>query len=318
MENREILKEFLNLIKKDKRLIYYLTYYSLIEGILVLSIPLSLDFTINSIIAHSTFSVTVVGFIIIAIFVFITIARILQEYILEKFQQKIFVETGLQTFDLAENVKNKPLKISEPIKKVMNYFFDVTTVQKFFPIVILGGITLLINVVVGFLLLLAFNIALFELAIIIFTIYVIILLILSYNGINYAKYRSNTKHETFFFLQNLISSKKDKTEEEKEFENILMDYLNARQKLFGVMIRQKSLTFLVQGIIYALFFILGGFLVIEGKIPVGEFIASEIIIVFINYALNNFVAYINYFYEAIEGVYKISMLRRYLGNEKDE
>ena len=314
MENREILKEFLNLIKKDKRLIYYLTYYSLIEGILVLSIPLSLDFTINSIIAHSTFSVTVVGFIIIAIFVFITIARILQEYILEKFQQKIFVETGLQTFDLAKDIKNKSLNIDEPIKKVMNYFFDVTTVQKFFPIVILGGITLLVNVIVGFLLLLAFNIALFELAIIIFSIYVIILIILSHNGISYAKYRSNTKHEVFFFLQNIIFSKK----EEKEFLDILADYINARQKLFGVMIRQKTLTFIVQGIIYALFFILGGFLVIEGKIPVGEFIASEIIIVFINYALNNFVAYINYFYETIEGVYKISMLRRYLGNEKNE
>ncbi len=314
MENKEILKEFLNLIKKDKRLIYYLTYYSLIEGILVLSIPLSLDFTINSIIAHSTFSVTVVGFIIIAIFVFITIARILQEYILEKFQQKIFVETGLQTFDLAKDIKNKSLNIDEPIKKVMNYFFDVTTVQKFFPIVILGGITLLVNVVVGFLLLLAFNIALFELAIIIFSIYVIILIILSHNGISYAKYRSNTKHEVFFFLQNIIFSKK----EEKEFLDILADYINARQKLFGVMIRQKTLTFIVQGIIYALFFILGGFLVIEGKIPVGEFIASEIIIVFINYALNNFVAYINYFYETIEGVYKISMLRRYLGNEKNE
>lgn len=314
MENREILKEFLNLIKKDKRLIYYLTYYSLIEGILVLSIPLSLDFTINSIIAHSTFSVTVVGFIIIAIFVFITIARILQEYILEKFQQKIFVETGLQTFDLAKDIKNKSLNIDEPVKKVMNYFFDVTTVQKFFPIVILGGITLLVNVIVGFLLLLAFNIALFELAIIIFSIYVIILIILSHNGISYAKYRSNTKHEVFFFLQNIIFSKK----EEKEFLDILADYINARQKLFGVMIRQKTLTFIVQGIIYALFFILGGFLVIEGKIPVGEFIASEIIIVFINYALNNFVAYINYFYETIEGVYKISMLRRYLGNEKNE
>ena len=314
MENREILKEFLNLIKKDKRLIYYLTYYSLIEGILVLSIPLSLDFTINSIIAHSTFSVTVVGFIIIAIFVFITIARILQEYILEKFQQKIFVETGLQTFDLAKDIKNKSLNIDEPVKKVMNYFFDVTTVQKFFPIVILGGITLLVNVVVGFLLLLAFNIALFELAIIIFSIYVIILIILSHNGISYAKYRSNTKHEVFFFLQNIIFSKK----EEKEFLDILADYINARQKLFGVMIRQKTLTFIVQGIIYALFFILGGFLVIEGKIPVGEFIASEIIVVFINYALNNFVAYINYFYETIEGVYKISILRRYLGNEKNE
>ncbi len=320
MEKEYIFREAFELLKKDKKLIYYLIYYSLVEGILIISIPLSLDFSINSIIAHSTFSVTVIGILIISIFVFITLARVLQEYILEKFQQKIFVETGFYTFDIAYGVEYRPgvYKEKEPVKKVMNYFFDVTTIQKFFPIVILGGITLLVNVIVGFLLLLAFNIALFELAIIIFIIYTIILIILSHNGIKYAKYRSNMKHEAFFFLQNIASSSKNKEKEEKELEKILMEYINARQKLFGVMIRQKTLTFFVQGVIYALFFILGGFLVIDGKIPVGEFIAAEIIVVFINYALDNFVKYINYFYEVVEGVYKVGSLKRYLGNEHNE
>ena len=320
MENEHIFSDFFELLKKDRKLIYYLIYYSLVEGILIVSIPLSLDFSINSIIAHSTFSIIVVGIIIISIFVFITLARVLQEYILEKFQQKIFAETGLYTFDKAYGIKQikDKLKEKEPVEKIMNYFFDVTTIQKFFPVVILGGITLLVNVIVGFLLLLAFNIALFELAIIIFIIYTIILIILSHNGIKYAKYRSNMKHEAFFFLQNIVSPEKDKREKEKEFIKILMEYINARQKLFGVMIRQKTLTFFVQGVIYALFFILGGFLVVDGKIPVGEFVAAEIIIVFINSALNNFVKYINYFYELIEGVYKVGLLKRYLGNEHNE
>ena len=74
----------------------------------------------------------------------------------------------------------------------------------------------------------------------------------------------------------------------------------------------------MQGLIYTLFFVVGGFLVINGKIPVGEFIAAEIIVVFMNKAVTSFVKQIDYFYEVVEGVYKIHKLDVSVGIHKDE
>ena len=67
MNTKEILEGFLSLFKKDKHLFFYIIYYSIIEGVLVLSFPLAIDFTVNSTTAHISYSVIVIGFIIMTL-----------------------------------------------------------------------------------------------------------------------------------------------------------------------------------------------------------------------------------------------------------
>ncbi len=318
MTTKEILRGFLTLLKEDKKLFLYIIYYSIIEGVLILSFPLAIDLTVNSIIAHASYSVVIIGLIIMVLFIFVALARVAQQYIVEKFQQKIFVEKAIEIFENAHSIALKGLHFKEPVRKVMNYFFDITTLQKFFPTIMLEGTALVVNIVVGFLLLLAFNPILFELAFITIVIYAVAIVLLGFNGVKYAKLRSDLKHETIYFLQNTPFSKNEKEKDSKEIDEVLSKYVDARKSLFQVMIRQKTLSFFMQGLIYTLFFIVGGFLVINGKIPVGEFIAAEIIIVFMNKAITSFVKQIDYFYEIVEGVYKIHKLDTSIGIHKDE
>ena len=318
MTTKEILRGFLTLLKEDKKLFSYIIYYSIIEGVLILSFPLAIDLTVNSIIAHASYSVVIIGFIIMVLFTFVALARVIQQYIVEKFQQKIFVEKAIEIFENSHSIAQKGLHFKEPVKKAMNYFFDITTVQKFFPTIMLEGTVLIVNIVVGFLLLLSFNLILFELAFITIIVYAVAIVLLGFNGVKYAKLRSDLKHETIYFLQNTPFSKKEKEKDTKEIDDILSKYIDARQSLFRVIIRQKTLSFFMQGLIYTLFFVVGGFLVINGKIPVGEFIAAEIIVVFMNKAITSFVKQIDYFYEIVEGVYKIHKLDVSVGIHKDE
>ena len=84
------------IIREDTKSIYHLIYYSLINAILVLSIPLASSIVINSVLAHASLSIFVLGFIVIVLFLFVTVIQVLKEYIVEKFQQKIFLKTGIE------------------------------------------------------------------------------------------------------------------------------------------------------------------------------------------------------------------------------
>ncbi len=313
---KEIFIGIKDVLSKEKKQLFYVLYYASLEGILVLSIPLASSFIINSIVAHASISIVVLGFVVLATFVLITVLRILQEYIIEKFQQQVFV---YKSFEVAQNAYNiKKIHIDEPIKKVMNYFFDITIVQKFFPIFILEGAALLIGIIISIILLLFFNIVLFELGIIALLFYIGALLLLGHNGIRYAIKRSDEKHNTFYFLQNVPFYKKEKEHMLEDLDNILTDYVRARQKLFGVIIKQQTLSFFMQGIIIGGFLIVGGFLVVNGKLPIGEFVASEIIVVSIISAINRFVKQIDYIYEIAEGFYKVGKLTEALTGKRYE
>ena len=121
--------------------------------------------------------------------------------------------------------------------------------------------------------------------------------------------RSDTKHEAIFFLQNIDCFEVQKEQALRELDEHLLKHTQARENMFSTIISQQGLTFFTEGLVMSSFLLFGSYLVIKGSIPLGEFIASEIIILTIIYALKSFVKKLDFFYEAIEGIYKISKLK---------
>ena len=315
--DKSIFQSLSRIIGNDKKNIFYLIYYSAIKAILVLSIPLASSYIINSVLAHASISVFVLGFIVISTFILITVLRVIQEYIIEKLQQEIFVKTAIEISDMASDLKNKAFntKFVSNTDKYMNYFFEITPIQKLFPIILLDGVGLVIKVFVSLLLLLAFDPLLFFSALLLFFIYIVVLFLLGNNGVKYAIERSDTKHKSIYFLQNIPNIQEPKNELLKTCDEHLNAYVQARRKSFGVIIKQLALTFFMEGFILSGFLILGGTLVVSGALPVGEFVAAEIVIVSIIYSLKIFVKQIDYVYEMIEGINKINKLSASLNGD---
>jgi ABC-type bacteriocin/lantibiotic exporter with double-glycine peptidase domain len=315
----KILYGFATTLRSHKISVYYILYYTLIESILVLSIPLTSSFVINSLVAHSYMSLFTLGAIILVVFLFIVFLRVLQEYIIEKFEQRVFVTQGYdvvhKTLALIEEKRSTPY----PIDKLMNYFFDITTIQKIFPILILNGAGLMVQIIVTLILLLVFDISLFigAAATIIGAVFLIIYF--GKDGIKFAVERSNTKHDAIYFMQKLPTLSQNREELLNGFEHKMSEYVDARKRQYGIRIKQLSLSFMLQGVIITGFFITGGHLVINGSMPVGEFVAAEIIIVTLIYAINGFAKQLDYIYDGIEGFYKMNQLSSSLENhEKKE
>lgn len=311
-----IFKSVKKIIKDDQRMIVNLLYYSLIEAVLVLSIPLASSFVINSVMAHAEISVYVLGIVVIVLFMIVTVLQVMKEYIVEKFQQKIFLTTAIDISLKATASDISSTAREGEVRKYMNYFFDITSIQKFFPILLLDGVGIVIKVIVSLLLLWLFDPALFTTGIIFFAAYLAVLLLLGKNGFSTALERSDAKHNAIYYLQNIHTQSTTREETLATLDKKLSHYVRARQALFQIIIRQLGLTFIAEGIVFSGFLVIGGYLVVEGKLPVGEFIAAEIVVVSIIYALKGFVKQLDYIYDTIEGFYKVDKLSKNVGDHK--
>jgi len=319
MTNLQLLSlitvNFKEIIQEDKKNILYLLYYSTIESVLLLVTPLTSAFIINSVLAHATVSIYAMAFIIMIIFFMITALQVLKSYMIEKFEQKIFVNKAIEISRLA--AENKNHKDKENLDKYMNYFFDVISIQKLFPNLLLAGSSLLVKLIISLVLLLIFDVSLFALGVFFIIIFSIIMIILGREGPRLATERSNAKHEAIYFIQDIPSSDSDPEDIYTKLDALLTDFVNKRNNIFSVIIKQLSLSYLSEGFILSSFFILGGYLVFQGAMPIGEFVAAEIIIISITYTMKDFIKEIDYIYDSFEGFYKLDKLNHTLRKEKD-
>ncbi|MEN4046193.1 ABC transporter ATP-binding protein [Sulfurimonas sp. NW15] len=319
MTNEEIFsnvfKQLKSIASKDKKNIFYLLYYSVIEAILLLVSPLTSAFIINSVLAHASISITVLSIVVIVIFSLIAILQVIKEYIIEKFEQKIFVKNAIKVSELAINNKNN-LQNKDKIDKYMNYFFDVVHIQKLFPILLLNGSSLIIKVVISLLLLLLFDVSFFVLGVVFIIIFAIMILFLGRKSPKNAVARSDAKHNAIYFLQSIPFLNDTSQSISSRLDGYLTKYISKRQQMFAIIIKQVALTFVTEGFILASFFILGGYLVFEGIVPIGEFVAAEILIISVVGALKEFIEKIDYIYDMIEGFYKIDKLSKVFESEE--
>jgi len=311
--NKIIFNSAKKIIKEDKKIIATLLYFSFIEALLTLSIPLSSSFIVNSVMSHAEISLYILGFITITLFVIVTVLQVIREYIIEKFQQKIFLTSAI---DISTNAVNQDVESTKKelnLDKYMNYFFDITAIQKSFPLLWLDGMGIAVQIFVSLILLLFFDPLLFIGGAFFSVLYVILLLLFGKNGYSAAIANSDAKHNAIYYLQHIYDQSTSKEEKLRGFDQKLSQYVATREARFGVIIRQKTLSFITEGVVFSGFLVIGGYLVIEGHLPVGEFIAAEIIVVSITYAIKGFVKKLEYIYDTIEGFYKVDKLSEAVG-----
>ncbi|MBT8348821.1 MAG: ABC transporter ATP-binding protein [Sulfurovum sp.] len=311
----KIFTNAMKIIKNDKKNVFYLLYYAMIEAVLILSIPLASSFIINSVLAHAKISLYVLGLVVIITFILMIFLKVLQEYIVENFEQKIFVNAGIEIMELASELRNNTSQTKTSMDKYMNYFFDVISIQKVFPMILLDGAGLFMKVIVSLLLLFIFNPILFISGLVIAIIYIYLLVYFGKGSMDSAIKRSDAKHQSIYYLQSILESDKPKEEIFEAYDGYLNEFVKTRKSTFKIIIRLLTLTFFMEGVILSGFLIVGGSLVISGALPIGEFVAAEIIVVSIVYALKIFVKQIDYMYDMVEGFYKVDKLSATLGEK---
>ena len=302
---------FINLLKVDRQEIVNIYIYAIFNGLVSLSLPLGIQAIINLIIGGQIST----SWIILIIFVLagITISgilQILQSYMTENLQQKIFVRGA---FDFTYRIPKLKLDLIDKIHvpELVNRFFDITTVQKGLSKILIDFSTATFQVIIGLILLSFYHPFFIFYSIVLILAVILIIKITGPKGMATSMKESSYKYEVVHWLEELSRSLetfklagKTNLPFEKT-DHAVKGYLHNRNAHFKILVIQYSIMILFKVFITAGLLILGGFLVIDQQMNLGQFVAAEIIILLVIASIEKMFLSMETIYDVLTAIEKI-------------
>lgn len=312
--NQTPLKRFYNLLKLDRRDVSQIFFYAIFAGLVSLSLPLGIQAIINLIQAGRVSVSWIVLVIIVVIGVaLVGILSLMQLRITENLQQKIFVRSSFEFAYRLPKIKFEELYNQYP-PELANRFFDTISIQK-------GTSKLLIDFSTAFLQIL-FGIILLSLYHPFFIFFGVLLLILlyaifkfSYNsGLASSLKESKYKYKVAGWLQEIARNNFSfRNQENFEYglnrnNSLVEQYTDYREKHFRIMKRQFTQLIIFKVIITAGLLLIGGYLVLNQKMNIGQFVAAEIIILLVINSVEKIIIGLESLYDVLTSVEKIGQI----------
>lgn len=305
------LKRFKNLILIDKQDIYQIFLYSIIAGLISLSLPLGIQSIINFIQAGKVSTSWMVLVLIVVIGVaFVGLLKIMQFRITENLQQKIFVRSSFEFAYRFPKIKFNQLQDQYP-PELANRFFDTLTVQKGVSKLLLDSSGAALQIIFGIILL-----SLYHSFFIFFGLLLLLLLYLIFKinfnkglqtSLKESKYKYKIAHWLQEIARNHLSFKSNTTFNYSLHKNdqLVTEYLKQRESHFNVLLKQFIQLTGFKVIISAGLLLIGGILVINQQMNIGQFVAAEIIILSIITAVEKLFSGLELFYDVLTSLEKL-------------
>ncbi len=280
-------QRFWLLLKPDSKEIYQVYTYAFFKGLIALSLPIGIQSIIN-LIQGGTVSAS---WMVLVFIVTLGIAmggymQLMQQRITETIQQKIFTRAA---FDFTYRIPK--IKLEEIYKhyvpELMNRFFDVLTLQKSLSKIIIDFSTAILQIIFGLILL-----SLYHPFFILFSILLVILVftiikITSKRGLETSLDESKYKYKVVSWLEELARAKDSfklagiTNLPELKTDERVTGYLESRESHFQILQKQYKLLLVFKIIVALGLLIVGGLLVLNQQMNIGQFVAAEIIILLV-------------------------------------
>jgi ABC-type bacteriocin/lantibiotic exporter with double-glycine peptidase domain len=308
------LIRFWSLLKannKEIRQIYSLSFFS---GLVALTLPLGIQAIIN-IIQGGEISISFVVLIIIVIagIVLAGTLQVMQLRITENIQQSLFARAA---FDFALRIPN--IKSEELYKKyapeLMNRFFDITTVQKGLSKILIDFSLATLQIIFGLFLLSLYHPLFILLSISVLLVLYFILKYTSKKGFETSLKESGNKFNVAFWLQELararVSFKMAGSTHlaGTETDRRVNKYLTARENHYAVLRQQMVYLIGFKVFIAACLLSIGGVLVINQQMNIGQFVAAELIILLVIGSVEKIILCLETIYDVLTSLEKIGQV----------
>ena len=305
------LQRLINLLNLERKDILQVFFYAIFAGLVSLTLPLGIQAIIN-LIQSGVVSISwiVLVFIVIIGVALVGILSLMQLRIMENFQQKIFVRSSFEFAYRLPKIKFEELYNQYP-PELANRFFDTLTIQKGTSKLLIDFSTALLQITFGIILL-----SLYHPFFIIFGVLLFILLFIIFkfsfdSGLETSLKESKYKYKVVSWLQeigrNNFSFRKKINFEFGLLKNdkLVEEYINHREKHFGIIKRQYIQLIIFKIIITAGLLLIGGYLVLDQEMNIGQFVAAEIIILLVINSVEKIIIGLETLYDVLTAVEKI-------------
>ncbi|MEO0880929.1 MAG: ABC transporter ATP-binding protein, partial [Pseudomonadota bacterium] len=289
------------------------TVYGIGISLLSLATPISVQMLINTVANTAlatpliVLSATLFGLLLIS-----GLLNALRVHLMEIFGRRFYARL-VSEITLRSVYAQNPFFSDEGRGALFNRYFDILTVQKNIPVMLIGGFTLLLQAGVGFALVsfyhplfLAFN-----------TVFIILIwlvwLIWGRSAIRSAVELSHRKHNTAAWLEGLAASNGFFKSERhiahalKRTDAATADYVTAHRKHFRRHFAQTVSFFVIYAAASAILLGMGGWLVIQGELSLGQLVAAELVLSAAFFGVSQLGWYLGYFYDLCASIEELSL-----------
>lgn len=314
MEKITPVKRFWRLLKPDSKEIRNVYVYAFFSGLVALSLPLGIQAIVNLIQGGS---VSTSWIVLVCIVVFGVgasgLLRIAQLRITENLQQKIFTRAAFEFSYRIPKIKMEEL-YNKYAPELMNRFFDVISVQKGLSKILIDFSAAGLQVIFGLILLSFYHPFFIIFSLILLVLVFVIFRFTAKKGLLTSLRESQYKYRVVYWLEEVARTASawklaGKTSlhlhrTDKNVEN----YLRERESHFKVLVRQYYLLIIFNMLVAAGLLALGGILVMEQVMNIGQFIAAEIIILMIMNSVEKLILSLETIYDVLTSVEKIAQV----------
>lgn len=302
------------LLRLDIRDIVTIAVFAFGAGILTLATPLTIESLVN-VVSWGTYlqPLFVLGLLLFGCLGIAGILRILQSVVVEMIQRRQFVRIIGDLSHRFARANRKALAGIYP-REFANRLFDIMTIQKASAVLLLDGINILLTTILGLLLLAFYHPYLLGFDLILVISMVTITYVLGRGGVRTAIEESATKYKVAHWLQDVIASPSTfKINGGSKFaiaraNRLTTEYLRARASQFRVVIRQVIFAIGLQVIASTALLGLGGWLVIQEQLTLGQLVASELVVTVVVGAFAKAGKSLEKFYDLLAGIDKVGYL----------
>lgn len=305
------VSRFFSLLSVDRKEIFYIYIYALFNGMILLSLPLGIQAIINLISGGQiTSSWIILVIIVIMGTAFAGIMQIIQVSITERIQQNIFTRSAFEFAYRIPRFKMEALN-NRYAPELVNRFFDTLSVQKGLSKILIDFSTATLQILFGLILLSFYNPFFIIFSITFILIVYIIFRFTGPPGLRASIRESKYKYEVVHWLEELGRTMPTfklagiPTLPMNRTNELVSNYLSARKTHFRLLLIQYGSLVFFKVIVTASLLILGGILVINQQMNIGQFVASEIIIIMILNSVEKLIFSMETIYDVFTAAEKI-------------
>ena len=307
-------KRFVGLLSLEKKDILQITYYAIFSGFMTLTLPLGIQAIINLIQGAQISTSWVVLVILVPLGVaFNGALQLMQLRIIESLQQKIFTRASFELSYRFPKIKMEALRAYYP-PELANRFFDTLTIQKGLSKILIDAPAALLQILFALILLSFYHpffiVFGFMLLALIYTVFKYTAVKGLESSLEESKHKYRVAHWIQEVARSIVSFKlsgKTQLALDKN-DHLVKDYLNAREKHFKVLVLQFIQMIGFKVLVTAGLLLIGGALVLNQEMNIGQFVAAEIIIILVISSVEKLILGLESFYDVLTSLEKLGQV----------
>lgn len=312
------IRRLLWLLKTEMPDVWTIIIFSVVTGVLYLALPIAVNSLVSNLAFGGRSGPFMQALLALALALFLCLAlsatvRGLQHYVAEVIQRRIFVRIAA---DLAYRLPRVDASSLDGVHapEVVNRFLDVVTVQKSASLLLLSGVNAVLGAVIGMMILGFYHPFLLAFVIVLIALLGFIMFVLGRRAIPTAIQESICKYEVVNWLEEiaryprLFKGPGGYALAAERADRLTRSYLTARRGHFRVLMRQIMGLLTLEVLAGSSLLIVGGWLVINAQLTLGQLVASELIVSAIVASIAKLGKHFEAWYDAVAATDKLGHL----------